>query len=205
MKKILYIVILILLINVSFIYQYYGYKKRSKNKIDQMGNIVENYKIIVDAFKSHIYNSYEFNGYKLNRNIELISLDDEEKTILKNLIKNNKKLIFYIPSKLCNTCYKRKIEKLKEHRNKIGKQELLILVPLGKIREYKVLLSDYNLKERIYAYKKEILSNESFLSPLYFICEPDFRINDFFIIHKNYDLVGKYIDIVQEKYFDTNN
>jgi hypothetical protein len=118
-------------------------------------------------------------------------------------MRNSIKLVFYIPPNLCNTCYKKKIKLLKEHIKIIGAKNILILLPLNKIRQYKSIFQKYNIKNDIYTYNKNeaIFMQNKILAPLYFTIDLNHKVNNFFIIHKNHNLVNRYIKIIKNKYF----
>lgn len=146
--------------------------------------------------------TYTYSNRKLSPTIKVYRGKNEE-FLLKDLI-DSKKLIYRISDNTCEICYDDVLNLFTNYSEVVNNENLIIIVPLDRIRELKVYLEQQNSDIPFYGIKKGELGLEvDKYYPFLFLLEKDMDVEHVFVPSKNEIQTTKdYLDIIKFRNFE---
>lgn len=193
------IVIAFIALNIYYIYQ----RKNFETKLDEQKTFLEN-KIDV----SNELQRFEITGeYTPLSKKSYAQRLDNTKAPIQTLFTGKNKLVFCIPEGVCNVCYDSLYSTFNKMSSEIGVENIIILVPIDRLREIHILFSESVLKERLYgiASKELGLTIDGAYLPYLFISDSTLYCRNLYLPHKNeQSMTDFYLNSVKKRFFTSD-
>lgn len=207
MRNIVYIVLggVIFLFIITFYRLTKNIKKFSLEKELYTTEIVNSQQKI-EQLTSCISLMLKYNNVPFQDSIWLYDKNNTPIRIREAIVPTLRKMVCYVSKDACQSCNADILLKTKTMINKIGKQNLLIIVPYSRYREFYLFFQENNIDIDFYGIKDNGLGYSVFenypLSLFYFILDFDLNCHHVFLVDKNYSKnADNYIDIISNLYF----
>lgn len=119
--------------------------------------------------------------------------------------KNNNNLTFFFTSDVCDVCEVDIFDELKKFKKANFYKDIIVLVPIQSLRDFKRFNKEYNLEiNNVYAYKDKLFKNEvNVYRGAFMIMSKDGNVRDLFLPNKPLDSkrFRNYIKLLEPKYF----
>ncbi len=198
--------IILILIFLGITYKIISYRTKTKITLTSLNQKINDLYHEIDENEvkrvQELIDFHKFNYSTYPIDIKLLK-NKEENVFLKNLVNNRGKLVYRISDKVCSICYDEVIKELKYYSGKIGNENILILVPIDRIRELKAYLEELECNISFYGIKtNNILTEIDEHFPFFFYIDDQMLPKHVFIPSKNeIDNTKIYLDIIKERYF----
>ena len=176
------VIIFLLLINGYYFYDRYQLKNRVNAQIKQIEETNANH---LDV--NHQLRRIEFSNedLPLKKDCQILSVDNQA-FLLKSLLTSGKKLVFCVPEGVCNVCYDSLFSQFSKMSERIGKDNILVLVPKERLREAINEFQVRNISVNLYgagATQLGTVIGKGYV-PFLFILDRNMRLDNLFIPDK---------------------
>lgn len=143
------------------------------------------------------------NDFKLiSNNLQLIDSGNKKMNI-KEVIGNTNITVFRITEHACDICYDYIMKQIKSFSKGLDPKQVLILVEVKKLREYRSFFKEQNTNVTVYGleHKLDLLLEDSY-APYFFIVDSTLTIKHLFIPGKEQtEITNKYLLTVKNRYY----
>ena len=193
------------LLYVLTIYNYFKIKRIYERKEVLYTKQINDLKSVKALFNAenqlNFESTYRFGNKYISDDIKLYRGKNEKYSL--EDINKNPKLVYRISDNVCEICYDNVLAQLIEFESKNqNENNIIILVPLDRIRELKVYLTKNDLNIPYYGIKEDTLGiGVSKFHPYFFILENNIAQHIFVPSKNEIKSTEKYLDIIWTRYF----
>jgi hypothetical protein len=128
----------------------------------------------------------ESESFPVNPGILLLTINNDS-VLLKDIIKNSGKLVFYYSDQYCDLCYRELLKVLNNYIIKSGSGNIIVLAEIEDPRSSYYLLKNNDIKTDIYLITKDIgFPAQAGKKPFFFMIDKSFSAKYVYIPYKKY-------------------
>lgn len=211
LNRLTYILIVIALVfNVLLVLKYanksFELQKKINSKEFKIINLEAEMLDLASVSDRNLNDFHKYNYLYYDKDIEILSINNEVTNLIYE-VNNQLTLVYRITETVCNICYDEVIKELKKYEEIIGSNNLVILVPLLRLRELKKYLNDQEFNVRVFGIQPNGLGIEieENSNPFIFVIDQSKMYKHVFIPPRNnIGLTSMYLDLISERYFQNN-
>ncbi|WP_111310029.1 hypothetical protein [Confluentibacter sediminis] len=154
-------------------------------------------------FKQTFMNSLYYDNTDLSQKDIQLSKSKSESIAFKSIIGEKNRLVYRISDDVCSICFDQVIEELKKFYDKKDIEDIIILVPLDRMRELKSYFDELKCNIPFYGISKNGLGlGIDQYSPFFFYIDKSMLVKHVFIPAKaEIESTQIYLEVMDERYF----
>lgn len=199
--------LIIIIISILVIYQSLNIKGLNKTIVEDLNNTKElknSFHLTNELLINNIGLQFQSDGLYLDKNAKLITID-EDTIIISDILNKTPKVFYYYSELSCSVCFEEELRNLENASEKIGKENIILLVSFRKLRDITALIRIHQIDFKLYNlnFRPIGIPVEDYNVPFVFLADNTYKINHLFIPSKEINnLSDMYYDIIYNKYYN---